>query len=168
MENILATILSTITFLVVVAIGLWFGYFAVLITFEQIQAWRLARQSIDWASTSGIIQTSEIIYEGIRRPREQPQITYTYQVNGTQYQGDRINFSFAEIYSKKEAEDVLALYPPNAMITVYYDPSQPAQSTLEQRHIGLASGLVVGLIIFLPTCLCLATGFAGLTGKVGR
>ena len=167
MENILGTILSTITFLVVVATGLWFGYFAVLITFEQIQAWRLARQSVDWASTSGIIQTSEIILEGVKE-REQPHITYTYQVNGIKYEGNRINFSFAQVFSKKEAEDVLVPYPPQAMITVYYDPDQPAQSTLEQRHTGLAGGLAIGLIIFLPTCLCLATGFAGLTGKVGR
>jgi hypothetical protein len=51
---------------------------------------------------------------------------------------------------------------------VYYDPDQPAQSTLELRHSGLASGIVVGLIVFLPTCLCLSTGLYGLFDTLGK
>ncbi len=145
-----------------------FGYFAVLLTYEQIQAWRLAGKSRTWPSTTAVILTSEIIDEGIRHPREQPSITYAYQVNGTQYQGNRINFSFADIYDKEEATNALAPYPRDASVTVYYDPDEPSLSTLEQRHTGLGSGLFVGLVVFLPTCLCLATGMVILTGKVGR
>ena len=158
MENIF----SIVTALILVAIGLLFAYLALRNIFEQIQVWRLARQSRDWPSVPGIIQTTEIIYEGVKSPRARPHITYTYQVNGTKYESNRINFSFAHIFWKKEAADVLARYPIHATVTVYYNPAQPAQSTLEQRHAGLADGFLIGLIVFLPTCLCLSTGIIGL------
>ncbi|NCP85797.1 MAG: hypothetical protein CO094_10905 [Anaerolineae bacterium CG_4_9_14_3_um_filter_57_17] len=159
MENIL----STVTALMLVAIGLLFAYLALRNLFEQIQAWRLARQSRNWASVPGAIQTSKIIYEGVKSSRARPHITYTYQVNGTKYESDRINFSFAPIFWKKEAAAVLARYPIHTAVSVYYNPAQPAQSTLEQRHAGLAEGVFLGLIVFLPTCLCLSTGIIGLT-----
>ena len=162
------TILHILTALVALGIGLVFGYFAVLLTYEQIQAWRLSRVSRSWPSTEAVIKTSEVIDEGIRRPREQPRVTYTYDVAGTQYQGERINFSFADIFDKKEAEAALAPYPLNAKVLVYYDPANPSQSSLELRHTGLASGIFVGLIIFLPTCLCLAVGLYGMFTAQGK
>lgn len=164
MENIL----PALTALIVLAIGLLFGYFALRNIFEQIQTWRMARQSRAWTSTSGVIQTSEIIYEGVRSPRSQPRLIYTYQVNGVRYQGNRINFSFGQIFFKVEAAKVIALYPLHAAVTVYYDPAQPAQSTLEQRHADVVSGLLIGLVVFLPTCLCLAAGIMGLTETLGK
>ena len=164
MENTL----TILTALVVLAIGLLFAYFALRNLFEQVQVWRLARLSRDWVSTPGVIQTSEIIFEGVRSPRSQPHITYTYQVNGIQYEGSRINFSFARVFFRKEAADVLAPYSLHTPVTVYYNPAQPTQSTLEQRHTGLAGGLLIGLVVLLPTCLCLATGIIGLTKTLGR
>ncbi len=161
-------ILTFLTALIVLAIALVFGYFAVRLTYEQIQVWRLSGLSRTWPSTTGTILTSEIIYEGVRHPREQPIVTYIYHVDGTQYHGSRINFSFAEIFDKKGATDALAPYPQHARVTVYYDPEHPSQSTLEQRHIGLASGMLVGLIIFLPTCLCFAVSFFGFTDALGK
>jgi hypothetical protein len=162
------TILPLLTALVVLGIGLVYGYFAVRLTYEQIQVWRLSRLSRNWPGTEAVIETSEIIDEGVRRFREQPRVTYTYHVAGTQYQGERINFSFADIYDKKEAEAALAPYPLHARVPVYYDPANPSQSSLELRHTGLASGLVVGLIVFLPTCLCLAVGLHGMFDALGK
>jgi hypothetical protein len=162
------TILHILTALVTLGIGLVYGYFAVLLTYEQIQVWRLSRVSRSWPSTEATIQTSEIIDKGVRRPREQPRVTYTYSVAGTQYQGERINFSFADIFDKKEAEAALAPYPLHARVPVYYDPAKPSESSLELRHTGLASGTFVGLIIFLPTCLCLAVGFYIMSTAQGK
>jgi hypothetical protein len=123
--------------------------------------------SRSWPSTEAVIKTSEIILEGIRS-REQPRVTYTYHVAGTQYEGERINFLYADVFDKKEAEAAFAPYPLHARVPVYYDPANPSQSSLELRHTGLASGLFIGLIIFLPACLCLAVGLYGMSTAQGK
>ncbi len=162
------TILPIFTALVVLVIGLVFGFLAVRLTYEQMRVWHFSRESRSWASTDAVINSSQIIYEGIKRPRDHPSVTYTYNVNGTQYTGERINFSFARVFDKKEAETVLAPYPLHARVPVYFNPANPYQCTLELQHAGLASGIFVGLIIFLPACLCLFTGLYGIFDTLGK
>ena len=164
----LELILSTLTALAVLAAGLIFAYLAFRLVYEQLRGWRLARKSQEWAVTTGQIERSEIIYEGVRHPRELPAVGYRYRVGGTDYQGERIDFSFAQIYDRQEAEAVLARYPLHGHVTVYYDPAHPAESVLEPRQPGRVSGILLGFVVLLPGCLCLAVGLVVLSGKVGR
>jgi hypothetical protein len=164
MEQIIAILMA----LGLIAFGLFLGLQAVSTLVEQVRAWDGARRSKTWAVVDGMVEESRMTWQGIRSPRAHPVVTYRYLVNGVAYLGKRINFSFAPIYFTPEAETILARYPANAKVTVYYDPHHPAESTLEQRHTSILGGVMVALVLFLPTMLCLASGLIGLAQTVGK
>ena len=54
-------------------------------------------------------------------------------------------------------------YAVNSTVKVFYDPEQPQESTLEQIHRDLGGGLIImPLLLFLPTALCICAGLFGL------
>lgn len=164
MEQLIAILMA----LGLMAFGLFTGVQAFTALWEQVRAWSRARKSKAWAATDGHIEESKITWAGVRGPRAHPVVAYRYQVNGESYLGTRIDFSFARIYYTPEAEAILAGYPAGAQVTVYYDPHDPAESTLEQRHSNIAGGVMVGLLLLLPTCLCLGSGLIGLAQSLGK
>ncbi|HVF72262.1 MAG TPA: DUF3592 domain-containing protein [Chthoniobacterales bacterium] len=85
-----------------------------------------AKASVNWPTTAGTITASGIKKVMFRR---QPQISYTYAVNGTPYTSQRV--SFAGGYKPKEVDPVLARYPVGAQVTVAHDPQKPGEATLE-------------------------------------
>jgi hypothetical protein len=151
-----------------VAFGLFTGINSASLFIEQIRAWRGARKSQTWAVTNGAIETSKMTWRGVRSPRAHPVVTYHYQVNGQTYLGERISFSYARIYSTAEAEAILVHYASKSKVMVYYDPDNPKESTLEQRHSSIASGVATSLVLLLPTCLCLMAGLIGLAQTLGK
>lgn len=85
-----------------------------------------------------------------------PLITYEYEVRGQHYRSS--NRSFAgdmEPADQGYAQSVVAHYLSNPLVTVYYDPSDPARAALD-RKIGnawkITVGVGVGLVLFV---LCL-------------
>jgi hypothetical protein len=86
-------------------------------------------------------------------------IQYRYVVNGQNHVGSRIRFELSRTYSPYEIEQFKAAHPPGSSVTVYYDPAQPTQSTLERRHGGVFFGLTAAPV--MPgsiSALCLIPG----------
>ena len=103
--------------------------FLIVFPFAIYKAWKnvqMAKASVNWPTTTGRITASDIKKVLFRR---QPQITYTYSVNGAPFTSQRV--SFAGGYKPKEVDPVLARYPIGADVTVAHDPQNPAEATLE-------------------------------------
>src|SRR5262245_57179790 len=95
--------------------------------FQLVRAWSnhvLARRSQTWASVPGQIAESRAqvdLYRGYL-----PRVSYWYKVDGMRYTGSRITFgdewqstsNFLDFHTHNR-------YPFGAMVTVYYDPTNP-------------------------------------------
>jgi hypothetical protein len=61
-------------------------------------------------------------------------VSYEYQVLGQSYTGAKVAFGVAKSYRfRSQAENALAYYPLDSQVTVYYDPSNPAEAVLERK-----------------------------------
>ena len=103
--------------------------FLIVFPFAIYKAWKnvqLAKASMNWPTTAGRIMASDVKKVVFRR---QPQISYSYSVNGSPFTSQRV--SFAGGYKPKEVDPVLARYPMGAEVVVAYDPHNPAEAALE-------------------------------------
>jgi len=96
-----------------------------------------------WHTTSGIVVESKVIdgFDSI----DKPYISYRYEVDGKSYTSDNISFlAFGgDSFAEKAVED----YPQNKVVTVYYDPINPAKSLLEPRlSITAVLTLIAGIM----------------------
>lgn len=81
----------------------------------------------DWPHTSGTVlsATVQVGQKGATRS-ETPLVLYAYQVGGEVFQGHRVC-----VRGIADASGAIARYPAGACVTVYYDPTDPANSALE-------------------------------------
>ena len=86
---------------------------------------RAARASADWPSVVGVITASAA---GRRRMRQQPQVAYTYGVNGQPFAGTNIPYSGAVPAADTAA--YLARYPVGQAVNVFHSPTNPAEAVL--------------------------------------
>lgn len=142
--------------------GVTFGVLAIGIALRLARAYRAAVRSRTWSTTQGRITRSENTWVGSRTRSPRPVIEYTYEVASRTYVGNRIVFEYVHVYSRESAEQFLKTYPVGITVPVYYDLENPEESTLQQTHLGLWSGLFVGAMLLLPMALCLAAGAYGL------
>ncbi len=147
--------------LVLVGIGVTFGVLAVGIAVKLVGAYRASIRSREWPTTPGRVTHSEMVWVGARSRSPRPEIKYTYVVDRTPYEGRRILFEYSHVYSREAVEEMLKEYPVGATAQVYYDPANPQESTLRQAHVGVVSGLIVGVMLVLPMALCLGAGLVG-------
>ncbi|HIH42313.1 TPA: DUF3592 domain-containing protein [Candidatus Woesearchaeota archaeon] len=111
-----------------------------------------ARHSLEWPGVEGIIIGSRIekmeSYEsdGSRQVTYYPRIAYFYNISDKSFTSNRV--SFGEYWSSniKHSEEVVAKYPLDARISVYYDPNNPENSVLEK---GLSWGIYFVLLFGL-------------------
>jgi len=94
--------------------------------YKAMQNVKMAKASTNWPTATGTVTASGIKKVVFRR---QPQIAYTYSVNGTLFTSQRV--SFAGGYKSKEVDPILARYPVGAQVAVAHDPQNPAEATLE-------------------------------------
>ena len=86
------------------------------------------------ATQGSVIQSYVYTSQGRRgRTSYHCQITYAYLVDGTPFQSDEVTFGNNYTGSLERTERCLAQYPMNAMVTVYYDPKDPAFAVLEPQ-----------------------------------
>jgi hypothetical protein len=132
---------------------------------------RLADASQSWPATTGRITEARTSYSRFAEDWS-VRISYEYQVLGQSYTGTKVAFGVAKSYQTPiQAENDLACYPPDWQVTVYYDPSNPAEAVLERKVGGTsrttfvtALGVVLisfGLCNFCPFI------FYGLAAVIG-
>jgi hypothetical protein len=103
--------------------------FLIVFPFALWKAWQkiqLAKASTGWPTVTGTVTsstTAKVMF------RKQPRVTYSYEVNGTSFTGNRI--SFAGGYPPKETDAILNRYPVGKKVVVAHAPGDPAQATLE-------------------------------------
>lgn len=117
---------------------------------------RTPGKSKDWPTAIGQILASTISYRrrsgGGRAPY--PLVMYLYQVEGRQYQSQRIYFG-GEV-GGSAMTGILKKYPVGAEVPVYYNPQNPADAVLE-RSIPMAK--MLGLIGVIMLAVAAATYF---------
>ena len=100
---------------------------------QQSMAYRQSTQT--WLNTTGTILMSSVqsSYSG-RSHSTYPAVVYAYSVNGQSYQSQRIKAGeqFLNVRVAGQAQATVARYPIGASVTVYYNPSNPAESALER------------------------------------
>jgi hypothetical protein len=155
--------------LALIVAGGIFAFLALNMIVTSIRMWVLAQASKSWPATEGSVITAQVRPSGVRRVRFVPYVRYGYSVEGRYHVGNRICFESAQTYERDEAEKITASYPEGSPVNVYYDPARPAQSTLEQRHVGVLTGLVLGaLVLVTPAALCLIPGLSFLVETITR
>lgn len=111
------------------------------------QAWRAQKQAFSkrhWLQTKGRIIHSEVreIRVTVPKPsstssyrqatRYAPHIVYEYWIDGMRYEGEKNSKS--PVLLGSEANDAgreVNSHPPGMEVTVYYDPNNPVESTLD-------------------------------------
>lgn len=100
---------------------------------QQSMAYRQSTQT--WQSTTGTVVMSSVQRKRTGRSYSNyPVVVYLYQVNGQQYQSQRIKAGeqFLNVRLSGQAEATVRKYPIGSTATVYYNPANPAESVLER------------------------------------
>ena len=90
-----------------------------------------------------------------------PRIEYSYSVGNSEYRGTTIGLSAFEELDRGTAKNKLEEYSLGRAVLVYYDPSNPEKSCLEQEKPALSSivGLIVGIVSFYGAFVIMRQGF---------
>lgn len=78
-----------------------------------------------------------------------PHVKYGYQVDGQDYQGEGIGFGRPKFSVAKKAEAIVARYPVNGQVPVFYNPLDPGDAVLERVIFHPNAYLVLGMILIL-------------------
>ena len=98
-----------------------------------------ARQSASWPAVEGRITHSELVDvyrdsddSNHRQRSYEPNIRYSYRVDGVAYQGTRFSYNWRLTENNRtRARRYTWRYQVNTKVQVYYDPTDPQISTLE-------------------------------------
>lgn len=135
---------------ILVALGLGgLGFFLIFTSHRNKQK---ALASADWPVVSGEVTHTTVHVNGGQDGhfRYIPQIQYVYQVGAQVYDGDRRTFGRAARYkTHDEAEGILARYPVEGVVNVYYNPQKPEEAVLERGFFGSSSDLITGIVLIL-------------------
>ncbi len=102
----------------------------------------LGVRTADWPSTRGVMLRSTWQVTSGRNTYKTPDVRYRYQVNGAEFEGDRLQFGPTVFVA-----DRLRALPEGSAQRVYFDRANPARSTL-------TAGIVwPTLIVFALACV---------------
>jgi Protein of unknown function (DUF3592) len=127
--------------------------------------WLRARTSQRWPTTPGRVTRARIrsspgagadgldtIYEAA--------VSYTYTVNGRQYQSDRISFGHTSGRDKSDVARIVDRYGRCREVVVHYDPKNPQLAVLEPSTSGVNKewfGMGMSFLGLAAVCLLLWT-----------
>lgn len=96
-------------------------------------------QSLNWPTVS-VTVTSSDVSTGVSNMGRwwQPELTYEYQVAGTNYLSSNIRYLMPPFYHAEGARQIQEEYPKGAQLKAVYDPQNPARSVLEP---GIPAGM---------------------------
>jgi len=120
-----------------------FGVFAAVIAAVGLVFYRNSRKSAaerqaaqSWPSTQGTILSSSLQWHhGPDNSSSQVAVVvYQYEVNGKSYQGQVIKAGerFLRVRRPGDNRAIVSRYPAGKSVSVYYDPSDPADAALER------------------------------------
>lgn len=127
-----------------------------------------ASATLQWPVTKGKIVSSQIEEKQVYRRKRlrqvfEPQLEYSYQVDGRDHVGTRIDYFEDHDYENQEAAVAMGdKYPVGKEVNVSYDPQDPASSVLEPGVTGsnaTLSWVMIGLGGFLT--------LVGVVGSIG-
>ena len=133
-------------------------------------------QSKKWPSVPGKIisarvQKGKVYVSHGYQTRYTPKITYSYSVNGAEYEGDRLGNGIFISRSRDSAKSWARKYPAHMVVTVYYNPDDPGKSVLEPVNsyniFGVIAGGLLCLIAFFLGTLWLHNAWAGFLKIIG-
>ncbi len=129
--------------LILIAIG------GALTFFKGWPEFQKARESINWPSTTGIIERSEVIESGLKKKSYSAQIKYTFTVNNQKIISSQIYIGSDGLTSSSssDAYKYTSKYPVGSEVSVYYSPTQVGEAVLEPgtsitNYILLGGGLL--------------------------
>lgn len=116
-----------------------------------------AKQSETWPKVQGVILKSKVtVNHGDDSTTYGADVTYRYKVEGKKYKGDKVTVSEISTGNQSRARKIIKRYPVRKKIPVYYNPSKPEESVLEQGITGgnwLLPG--IGLLFFIVALVIL-------------
>ncbi len=147
---------------------LLFAGVGVFLIYTSYKGRQKAGESQKWPSTAGQIVEARVTRsmhtdsDGDTSYSYAPYVRYTYQVAGQEFTGDKITFGFKQTHSQEQkANQALARFPMGGQVSVYYDPTNPAEAVLERTAGGSTVSLVLG-IVFLAVSACIGCPVVGM------
>jgi Protein of unknown function (DUF3592) len=107
-------------------------------------------QSRNWPSTVGVVLSSQVASRTSGRRWHKPEVHYHYTVQGNAYTGTQVWSVPHGATLEATAQEVVAAYPTNAEVAVFYNSVTPAVSALRP---GLAWEPVIGCLLALVATL---------------
>jgi hypothetical protein len=123
-----------------VVMGLAFAGIGSAGVYFAMQMYKKAQDTLSWPSALGEVTHADVhSHHHKKRTSYEAEVEYSYTVNGMQYISKKIAVMTANS-NYGNAQAVVAKYPRQSRVTVYYDPANPADAVLEP---GLSSGIYV-------------------------
>ena len=125
-------------------LGLGISYFSLQ---DELPALYKSLLSRRWSKTEGVIVKTYISTKTVRAGSAKnpgsatvyvPSVDYAFQVGGITFTGSRIDFSAEERYfplREKSVEYLDSVYQVNRSVEVFYNPSDPRESTLSREYV---------------------------------
>ncbi|MEO8575960.1 MAG: DUF3592 domain-containing protein [Gemmatimonadales bacterium] len=113
--------------------------------------------SKSWPTVRGTVLSSSVVVEGRRYEAD---VHYRFIMNGERYESNVLVLGAPKSFADRSlAEKALAVYPKGSEVTVYYEPGNPARSTLEHglatQNLGVTT-LTGGVFLLLGLLLSIS------------
>jgi hypothetical protein len=125
----------------------------------------MAMAAMGWPLTPGRITASAVAatqLQGSGGDNIQayvPQVSFSYAVAGTAYQGARISLADLADTSHKKVTEIAARYPVGADVQVSYDAADPKESLLDPSTKGTSPFGINVIALLAAGVVCIVTGF---------
>lgn len=147
-------------------VGLPMGLTAAFLAYQAWSAQKRAWAARNWPQTEGLIISAQVKSARVRvrrgsgggyrmATRYKPQVIYRYLANGVTHESQRLYLGDTIGYSGPgPVEKTLTHYPLGTLVTVYYNPDNPAEATLSPKT-GWATTIswLMSAFLFLMTAM---------------
>ena len=143
--------------LLVVGFGVGCGVMMIRGFILLVKTWQTSRETSRWPAVEGRITIGELV----RADGTKAALSYSFWVNGQEFQVERQLFRAYDSIRSGQARQILARYPVDALVQVYYDPQNPQNCTLEPglQAAPFSSLVILPIALLMSTCLWLLVGF---------
>jgi uncharacterized protein DUF3592 len=157
-----------VTLIIALCMGGIFGGVGIGLLLFGMNQRKQGTASQSWPTTTGTILSATLSQQSRRNSQGYhdvtyaPTVEYTYEVNGNSYRSDKINAGWTVSYDAGTAQNKLSQYQPGTRVTVYYNPTNPANAVLEPKSATGNIFMIAGGIVLVLTVLicCSVAGFS--------